>query len=175
VALLDSIKASKNCTINTVQIPDPEATGGFSGAAAYPTVLHAVLQLLLLEYPERPEDWTEEFFESKSKSQRQRWIRKLKNYAACLRVANRIDEYSAINAAGELVRGSPDGLASKVKTSPPPPSANANMAEGDNTAANAPQAAAAGQDSAGAAEAAAAHKAFAEAGKDAGTEDMDAA
>jgi hypothetical protein len=90
-------------------------------------------------------------------------------------VANRIDEYSAINIAGELIRGSPDGSASEAETSPPLPSANANMAEDDNTATDAPQAAAAGQDSDGAAEAAAAHKAFAEAGKDAGTEDMDAA
>jgi hypothetical protein len=158
-----------------VQIRDPKATGGFSGAAAFPTVLHAVLQLLSLEYPDRPEDWTEELFESKRKSQRQRCIRKLKKYAACLRVANRIDEYSAINTAGVLIRGSPDGSASEAKTSPPPPTANANMAEDDDTATDALQAAAAGHDSDGAARAAAAHKAFAEAGEDAGTQDMEAA
>jgi hypothetical protein len=90
-------------------------------------------------------------------------------------VAKRIDEYSAINTDGVLIRGSPDGSAPEAETSSPSQPANAYMAEVEDTADNAPQAAAAGQDSDGAAEAAAAHKAFAEAGKEAGTEEMDAA
>jgi hypothetical protein len=68
--------------------------------APYPHALVAAWSLTK-RYPNRPEIWTESEFEPLSKSKRQRWIRKLKKYVTCLRVAHRVDKNSDPEKAPE--------------------------------------------------------------------------
>jgi hypothetical protein len=95
-----SIEPSKSCTIASVPIPAPVAGGDDVLAAPYPHALVAVWSLTE-GYPNRPEIWTESEFDPLSKSKRQRWIRKLKKYVTCLRVAHHVDENSDPEKAPE--------------------------------------------------------------------------
>jgi hypothetical protein len=94
-ALIASIAAGKTCTIATVLIPAAVAGQPNVLAAPFPHALMAVVNLTM-DYPDGPPLESEGSFELLSKSKHQRWIRKLKVYAACLRAAHRIDENSTI-------------------------------------------------------------------------------
>jgi hypothetical protein len=61
--------------------------------APYPHVMMSVLDLSA-EYPDRLDTASESEFNMWSKSKRQRWIRKLKRYVACLRSAHHVEEHS---------------------------------------------------------------------------------
>jgi hypothetical protein len=91
-ALVASIEAAKGCTIVSELVPTASgAEGEGTLMAQYPHLLMVVVDMTE-DYPERPPNVAEAAFRTMSKSVRQRWIRKVKKYVACLRMAHRITE-----------------------------------------------------------------------------------
>jgi hypothetical protein len=86
-----SIAVAKTCTIASELVPASGVDGEGMLMAPYPHVLMEVMDLTM-DYAERPPVVSESTFNEMSKSVRQRWIRKLKKYAACLRTAHSIAE-----------------------------------------------------------------------------------
>jgi hypothetical protein len=89
--LVESIAASKTCTICTESVPAAVAGEEAQIMAPYPHTLAAVVDLTP-EYPDRPDLIPVAEFATYSRSKRQRWIRRYKKYAACLRAADRISD-----------------------------------------------------------------------------------
>jgi hypothetical protein len=89
--LVESIAASKTCTICSVSVPAAAAGKEAQMMAPYPHALAAV-EDLTPEYPYGPDLIPVAKFETYSRSKRQRWIRRYKKYAACLRVAHHVSD-----------------------------------------------------------------------------------
>jgi hypothetical protein len=83
--------AARGCTLASQLVPVTGAAGDGVWMAPYPTILMAAVNMTE-DYPERPPMVSEAAFETMPKSVRQRWIRKIKKYVACLRMAHRISE-----------------------------------------------------------------------------------
>jgi hypothetical protein len=91
--------AVRGCTLDSQLVPTDGAPGDGVWMAPYPTILMAAVNMNE-DYLERPPLVSEATFEAMSKSVRQRWIRKIKKYVACLRSAHRISVYkNATDAA----------------------------------------------------------------------------
>jgi hypothetical protein len=86
-----SIAVAKTCTIATELVPAAGVDGEGMVMAPYPHVLMEVIDLTE-DYPERLPAVNESTFNQMSKSVRQRMIRKVKKYVACLRAAHSITE-----------------------------------------------------------------------------------
>jgi hypothetical protein len=90
-ALVATFVAARGCTLVSQLVPVTGAAGDGVWMAPYPTILMAAVNMTE-DYPERPPTVSEAAFEAMTKSVRQRWIRKIKKYVACLRSAHRISE-----------------------------------------------------------------------------------
>jgi hypothetical protein len=87
--LVELIAASKTCTICTESVPAAVAGEEAQMMAPYPHALAAV-EDLTPEYLDRPDLIPVADFVTYSRSKCQRWIRRYKKYAACLRAAHRV-------------------------------------------------------------------------------------
>jgi hypothetical protein len=112
--LAASIVAAKSCTIATELVPAAGVDGEAMLMPPNPHVMRKVMDLTK-DYAERPPEVSEDIFKKYSKSVRQRWIRKIKKYVACLPAAHNMKDINASNAP--MAEGA-DGAAT-AKATPP--------------------------------------------------------
>jgi hypothetical protein len=94
--LAASIAAAKSCTLATELVPAAGVDGEAMLMAPYPQVMRKVMDLTK-DYAERAPEVSKDTFNKYSKSVRQRWIRKVIKYVACLRTAHNAGETNASN------------------------------------------------------------------------------